>query len=145
MNAKRRVGMTSKIEEMRYQVFVAHEFSADMIDDLRNTIDSALKGSGLTCYYADHKLLPGKQVFLDKILPVIHHSAFGIYDISNPAKTNVYLELGAGLARRKTCVITCKQGTPVPSDLQGLDRIQYSSFKNLSIQLRAKTRDLWPE
>lgn len=145
MSARKLSGGTYRIEHLRHQVFVAHEFSADMMDDLRDAIDVALQGSGLTCYYADHELLPSKQVFLDKILPAIDHSAFGIYDISNQAKANVFLELGAGIARRKICIITCKRGTPVPSDLLGLDRIQYDSFKDLSKQLRAKTKDFWPQ
>jgi len=133
------------LEQVRQQVFVGHEFTEDAMDNLRQAVDSALKDSGLVTYYADKELVPNAQIFLDKILPVIHHSAFGIYDISNPEKPNVFLELGAGLARRKTCIIICKLGTNIPSNLQGLDRIEYQSFDDLKVQLRVKTKPFWPQ
>lgn len=131
--------------QVRRQVFVGHELTADMIADLRQAVDSALKGSGLAAYYADKELVPNKQIFLDKILPVIHHSAFGIYDISSPEKPNVFLELGAGLARRNICIIICRSGTNILSNLQGLDRIEYRSFEDLGAQLRIKTKPFWPQ
>jgi hypothetical protein len=115
-----------------------------VIDNLRQAVDSALKGSGVVAYYAGKELVPNAQIFVDKILPVIHHSAFGIYDISNPEKPNVSLELGAGLARGKTCIIICKFGTNIPSNLQGLDRIEYQSFGDLGDQLKVKTKPFWP-
>lgn len=131
-------------QQMRRQVFVGHEFAADMMDDLRQSVDSALEGSGLSAYYADRELLPAAQILLNKVIPRIDYSAFGIYDISNPEKANVFIELGAGLARRKICIIICKRGTNIPSNLQGLDRIEYHSFRDLSNQLRDKTKPLWP-
>ena len=134
-----------RLEQVRQQVFVGHEFASDTMNHLRQAVNSALKGSGLVSYYADKELVPNAQIFLDKILPVIHQSAFGIYDISNPEKQNVFLELGAGLALRRTCIIICKRGTNIPSNLQGLDRIEYQSFDDLSAQLRAKTKHFWPQ
>jgi len=145
MQRKKKQGREFTLEQIRQQVFVGHEFTADMIADLRQAVDSALKDSGLVAYYADKELVPNKQILLDKIIPVIHHSAFGIYDISNPEKPNVFLELGAGLARRKICIITCKLGTDIPSNLQGIDRIEYRSFEDLGAQLRVKTKPFWPQ
>ena len=131
MQGKKKQGREFTPEQLRQRVFVGHEFTAGMIDDLRQAVDGAIEASGLVAYYTDKELVPGKQIFLEKILPVIHYSAFGIYDISNPKKLNVFLELGAGLARRKACVITCKSGTNIPSNLRGLDRIEYRSFGDL--------------
>ena len=144
MQRKTKRGRKPTSQQMRGQVFVGHEFTADMMDDLRQSVDSALEGSGLSAYYADRELLPAAQILLDKVIPRIHHSAFGIYDISNPEKANVFIELGAGLARGKTCIIICKRGTNIPSNLQGLDRIEYHSFRDLSNQLRVKMKPLWP-
>lgn len=126
------------------QVFVGHEFSNAKIDDFRGSVDEALADSGLNLYYADQQLVAGKQIFVDKIVPVIDRAAFGIYDISEPANANVLLELGAGLALQEICVIVCSAGTKVPSNLQGLDRIEYQSFRELTIELRKKTKQFWP-
>lgn len=145
MQRKKRPSRKLTSEQMRRQVFVGHEFTTGMMDDLRQSVDSALEGSGLSAYYADRELLPGGQILLDKVLPRIHHSAFGIYEISNPEKPNVFLELGAGLAPGKICIIICKRGTNVPSNLHGLDRIEYRSFRDLSDQLRVKTKPFWPQ
>jgi len=143
MQRKRKQGRELTLEQVRQQVFVGHEFTEDAMDNLRQVVDSALKDSGLVPYYADKELVPNAQIFLDKILPIIHHSAFGIYDISNAEKSNVFLELGAGLARRRICIIICKLGTNIPSNLQGLDRIEYQCFEDLEYQLRIKTKHFW--
>jgi hypothetical protein len=124
-------------DSMEY--FVAHEFTPNQVDDLRGAIAVALSGSGLTSYYADNELRQG-HIFRDKILEKIRVSRFGIYEISNPNKPNVFLELGAGLALGKPCIIICRQGTQVPADLQGLDRIEYQSYLDLTNQLREKLR-----
>jgi len=53
-------------------------------------------------------------------------------------RSNVFLELGAGLALERPCIIICKHGTTVPADLQGLDRIEYRSYIDLTAQLKDK-------
>jgi hypothetical protein len=121
----------------RKEYFVAHEFSAEKKDDLRGAIENALAGLGLTPYYADNELRQG-HIFTDKILPEIRHTRFGIYDISNPQKPNVFLELGAAIAMEKPYFIICKSGTDIPADLEGLDRIEYQSYADLTKQLRVK-------
>lgn len=145
MQRERKQGRGLALEQVEQQVFVGHEFTEGMVDDLRHAVDDALEDSGLSAYYADRELLPQGQIFLDKIIPRIHHSAFGIYDISNQKKPNVFLELGAGLARRKICIIICKRRMNIPNNLQGLDRIEYQSFEDLSNQLKAKTKPFWPQ
>lgn len=131
MQRKKKQGRELTLGQVRQQILVGHEFTADTVDNLRQAVDSALEDSGLVAYYADRKLVPNAQIFLDKILPVIYHSAFRVYDISNPEKTNVFLKLGAGLARRKICIIICKLGTNIPSNIQGLDRSEYQRFDDL--------------
>lgn len=125
------------IDDASQHYFVAHEFSAEKRDDLRGAIEQALADSGLTPYYADVELRQG-HIFMDKILPKIRHTRFGIYDISNPKKANVFLELGAAIATGKPYFIVCKTDTEIPADLQGLDRIEYQSYSDLTKQLKAK-------
>jgi hypothetical protein len=119
--------------------FVAHEFSAGQLDDLRVAVRDALRDSGLEPYFADKEVIEG-QIFVNKILPKIRQSRFGIYDISNPAKPNVFIELGAALAIGSRYYIIVRAGTAIPSDLQGLDRIEYHSFEHLKSELREKIK-----
>jgi hypothetical protein len=130
-------GGASSVEASIMEYFVAHEFSLAQIDDLRSAVDGALSGSGLKPYYADSEVRQG-HIFMDKILPMIKGTRFGIYEISNPERPNVFLELGAGLAFGKPCIIVCRGGTEIPADLEGLDRIEYHSYADLTAQLHEK-------
>jgi hypothetical protein len=123
--------------EAETQYFVAHEFSRAEVDDLRKAIAKALAGSGLRAYYADNEVREG-HIFKDKILPKIAATRFGIYDLSNPEKPNVFMELGAAMGMGKPYFIICRQGTKLPSDVQGLDRIEYESYVDLTRQLKGK-------
>jgi hypothetical protein len=129
-------GMVSTANDPE-EYFVAHEFSRAKMDDLRRAIAKALAGSGLKPYYADNEVREG-HIFKDKILPKIRATRFGIYDISNPEKPNVFLELGAAIGMGKRYFIVCWKGTKIPADLEGLDRIEYESYSHLTKELKAK-------
>jgi hypothetical protein len=131
------LGRKGSVLALSNEYFVAHEFSREQIDDLRHAISEALGDRGLTAYYADTELREG-HIFRDKIIPKIQSSRFGIYEVSNPNKPNVFLELGAAIALGRPHVIICKMGTAIPADLAGLDRIEYASLKDLTEQLREK-------
>jgi len=131
-------------DEIKGQVFIGHEYTKAARDDLRPIIKKALTGSGLDPWYADDERWDG-QIFRDKIIRQIDTSMFGIYDISNPEVPNVFLELGAAIARGRAWVIICRKGTKIPANLDGLDRIEYESYDQLRKELRKKTKRLWPE
>jgi hypothetical protein len=133
----RAAATAASLDDASQHYFVAHEFSRENRDDLRRAIEEGLADSGLTPYYADGEVRQG-HIFMDKILPKIRHTRFGIYDISNPQKPNVFLELGAAIAIGKPYFVICKTGTEVPADLGGLDRIEYESYSELAEQIRAK-------
>lgn len=119
-----------------YHYFVAHEFSRQERDDLREAIEKAFEGTGLNAYYAD---LEVRQTYiLEKIKDRIFRTQFGIYDITNTKKPNVFIELGLAMAVEKPLYIICKKGTEVPADLAGLDRIEYESYKELSELVKTK-------
>ena len=42
-----------------YHYFVAHEFSKQETDDLRDAVEKAFKGTGLRAYYADIEVRSG--------------------------------------------------------------------------------------
>lgn len=132
MHKKENKGINSE----EYHYFVAHEFSRQERDDLRQAIQNAFRGTGLNAYYADLEIR--QTHILKKIRDMIFKTQFGIYDISNPNKPNVFLELGLAIASGRSFYIICRKGTEVPADLSGIDRIEYESYKNLTHLLRAK-------
>lgn len=121
------------------QYFVAHDFTAAQTDDLRDAISKALGGSGLAPCYADAELRQD-HVSVDKILDRIRSARFGIYEASDPDNPSVFLELGAALAMGVPSIIICREGTQLPTDLQGVDRIEYKSHLDLTEQLREKLK-----
>ncbi|MCD6455261.1 MAG: hypothetical protein J7K81_00470 [Methanophagales archaeon] len=62
-------GKVKVINMQGYHYFVAHEFSRQEKDDLREAIGEAFKGTGLNAYYADLEVRPlGVQEYiLEKI------------------------------------------------------------------------------
>lgn len=121
-----------------YQYFVAHEYSEQDIVDLRRAIEEAFEGTGLKPYYADLEVRPvGIQGYiLEKIKEKILTTQFGIYDITNIKKPNVFIELAFAMATDKPHYITCKKNkeeeTEIPADLQGLGRIEYTAYGELT-------------
>ncbi len=120
----------------KYDYFVAHEFTTQERDDLREAIDRAFKETGLNASYADVEFRSGEHI-LKKIEDRILATQFGIYDITNE-NPNVYLELGLAKGAGKTLYIICKKGTKIGADLEGLDRIEYGSYKNLTDEIKKK-------
>ena len=118
-----------------YHYFVAHEFSKQKRDDLREAIKEAFKGSGLKAYYADMEVR--QKHILEKIEEIIFTTQFGIYDVTN-SNPNVCLELGIARGAKKPYYIIHERGTKLPADLEGLDRIEYESYKQLTKELEKK-------
>ena len=120
-----------------YNFFVAHEYSKDKKDDLREAIESAFEKSNLKAYYADIEIR--QKHILEKIERRILETQFGIYDLSN-SNPNVCLELGFARAVGKPYYIIIKKGSKLHSNLQGLDRIEYLSYKHLTNELKKKKK-----
>jgi hypothetical protein len=82
--------------------------------------------------FADEKIT--SLHILQKIANYIRSSRFGIYDISG-WNANVTLELGLAFGLNERAFIAIDPAKThideVPSDLRGIDRIQYSSYSEL--------------
>lgn len=124
------------MDVQEYHYFVAHQFSRKERDDLRDAIKRAFRGTELKAHYADIEVREG--YILEKIKKMIFTTQFGIYDITNTEKPNVFLELGIAMSAGKPFYIICEKGTNIPADLRGLDRIEYASYKNLTEEIRNK-------
>jgi hypothetical protein len=126
------------IETQPNMYFVAHAFTKEKIDDLREAIKKALEDFNLEPYYADQEVR--NQHILCKICEKIRCSKFGIFEISE-GNPNVTLELGMAWGFRKKALLLAKKGFKIPADLEGLDRLEYESFRDLTEKLRTKIGD----
>lgn len=120
--------------------FVAHAFSKEKIDDLRSAIEASLEEFHLKPYYADQEIR--SQHILCKICEKIRSSRFGIFKISD-LNPNVTLELGMAYGSGKNALLIAKKGSEIPADLDGMDRLEYESLKDLTEKLRTKTKEFY--
>src|SRR6266849_2158988 len=114
------------------QIFVAYSYKLYPKADYRKVYQELQKAFQVEFVFADEKIT--NLHILQKIANYIRSSRFGIYDISgwNP---NVSLELGLAFGLNEKAYIAIDPSkTPideVPSDLRGIDRIQYGSYTEL--------------
>ncbi len=118
------------------QIFVAYSYKLYPKADYRRVYNELAKAFNVDFVFADEKIT--NLHILQKIANYIRESRFGIYDISgwNP---NVTLELGLafGLGEKSYIAIDPSKTVidEVPSDLRGMDRIQYASYTELQAGL----------
>jgi hypothetical protein len=115
-------------------VFVAYPYEKSKAD-YRAAFSEVGKEFDVTFVYADERIT-NKQI-LDKIKGMIEEAAFSIFDITtwNP---NVSLELGIAVGLEEDYYIlfdpTADQ-SDVPSELGGIDRLQYQDYATLKDEL----------
>lgn len=118
------------------QIFVAYPYTLYDTNDYRKPYKELSKAFGVQFVFADEKITT--LHILQKIADYIRSSRCGIYDISG-WNANVTLELGLAYGmNEKAYVISNPKQHPageVPSDLRGLDRMQYTSFSELQTAL----------
>lgn len=118
------------------QIFVAYSYKLYPKDDYRKIYKSLEKAFDVKFIFADEKI--SSLHILQKIVNYIRESKFSIFDISgwNP---NVTLEFGLalGMNERSFIIVNPEKTTinDVPSDLKGVDRIEYLSYTILEDQL----------
>ncbi len=118
------------------KVFVACPYMLFPMDDYRAAFANVSKLYDVKFTFADEQIT--NQHVLDKIVKYIRDSDFSLFDITgwNP---NVSLELGVavGLSKRYFILLNhhIDQNKEVPSDIKGIDRIQYASNSELEAKL----------
>lgn len=128
-------GLPSPARKPR-QIFVAYSYKLYPKADYRRVYNELKQAFQVEFVFADEKIT--NLHILQKIANYIRESRFGIYDISgwNP---NVTLELGLafGLTEKSFIAIDPSKTdiNEVPSDLRGMDRIQYGSYTELQTGL----------
>lgn len=131
---------------LQRQIFVAYAYNLYDKRDYRRVFAELEKAYGVKFIFADEKIT--NMHILQKIISYIKASDFSIFDISgwNP---NVTLELGVALALSENWYICFNpqksQKDEVPSDIKGMDRIQYESFAELGEKLSILLGQRYPK
>ncbi len=119
-------------------VFIAYPWAAYENRPEYKASFTSLEGElGVSFVFAESQL--SQHHVLDKIQEMIETTAFGIYDLTqwNP---NVTLEYGIarGLGRQAFIAFnpTVGNSTDVPADTRGYDRVQYTTFAELTSEVR---------
>ncbi len=127
-------------------IFVGHPFKADYTKALREAINTACdrvnnqqSGDGKRFLWIPDFLNNPKsnvpQTIFDKVQRSIRESALCIFEITDLQKVNVFFELGIAIGMQRRYVLLAKTPYQPPSDLQGLERIDYSDMDDLTAQL----------
>lgn len=136
---------TAQPRETGRNVFVAYSYKLYPKADYRKIFKELEKNYQVTFIFADEKIT--NMHIMKKIETFIRASDFSIFDISgwNP---NVTLELGFAMSLADNWYIAIDPSkteiNEVPSDLRGLDRIQYSSYSELSEKLGTVMEQRYP-
>lgn len=131
---------------LRKQVFVAYSYRLYPKEDYRKLYKELEQKYDVTFIFADEKIT--NMHIMKKIETFIRGSDFSVFDISgwNP---NVTLELGFAMAIGDQWYIaidpTKTEIKEVPSDLRGLDRIEYSSYAELGTKLTVLMEQRYPK
>lgn len=131
---------------LRKQVFVAYSYRLYPKADYRRLYKDLEEKYDVTFIFADEKIT--NMHIMKKIETFIRGSDFSIFDISgwNP---NVTLELGFAMAVGDQWYIAIDPSKTeikeVPSDLRGLDRIEYGSYSELSDKLTILLEQRYPK
>ena len=118
-------------------IFVGHPYKKFNTDDFRSTLNKNRRRHSCKFEFADEKIT--SDFLLDKLSNMIENSAFCIFDITN-WNPNVTLELGIARGLKKRFYIvqdtTRKKSPDAPSDIKGLDRVDYSSLLDLQAKIQ---------
>jgi hypothetical protein len=130
----------------RKQVFIAYSYRLYPKADYRKIYKELEARYDVTFIFADEKIT--NMHIMKKIETYIRGSDFSVFDISgwNP---NVTLELGFAMAAGDQWFIAIDPAKTdikeVPSDLRGLDRIEYASYTELSDKLSVLLEQRYPK
>jgi hypothetical protein len=128
------------------QVFVAYSYKAYPKADYRKVFTELEKTYDVKFVFADEKIT--NMHIMAKIISYIRSSDFSLFDITgwNP---NVTLELGWAMASGDgwyICFDPSKTDVKeVPSDLRGIDRMEYDSYTALQAQLSVLLAQRYPK
>ena len=135
------------MSEYLLPLFVGHPFGAPGVAEFRSAVELACEAANGTA------ALPRRYVWLPRFLEKVDHgnlisvfatvrqaireTALAVFEISDPACRNVFLELGTAVGMNRPIALMHRQPLAPPSDLAGLRCIVYSDKLDLANQLHA--------
>jgi hypothetical protein len=133
----------------KLEVFVACPHQPRSADDYKavlNTVINSFKNDDIDFKLADEPITG--QPALDKIISDIKTADISLFDITG-WDPSVFTELGIaiGLAKRHVLLLnkTAETNHDTPFDLQGMDKLQYSSCSELEIKLLLLIKQQLPQ
>ena len=125
-------------------IFVACPYQLFPLDDYKKTYEQVGKAYGVTFQFADEQFT--SKYVLEKVADYIRSADISLFDITgwNP---NVALELGiaVGLNRKYFILLNTQIETKdAPSDIKGIDRLQYASLSELEAKLSLLVKQVLP-
>jgi len=112
-------------------VFVGIPFAMRRV--FEQGIQAVVKSFGFECWRAKEVLRTGD--FSCKICGIIQSCEFAIFDISK-LSSNVLLELGYAYALGKQVIVLKQRSVKMPSNLSGIEPIEYTTIATLREELR---------
>lgn len=133
---------SARKREGKLTCFIGHRFLRDIEDSLRFNLIHLFEPHAIALTWAGSDL--GARDIFEGILKGIRHADLCLFDnLATLDKPNVYIEVGIAYALQKPmlfCEYVGKESPAfetgsMPSDLQGLLRIQYQSYQELCKKL----------
>lgn len=130
---------------VKLNVFVACPYSIFPLQDYKRVFSDTQRLYEVAFKSADERIT--NQQILSKVTNYIRDNDFSLFDITgwNP---NVALELGiaVGLGRKYFILLNTHidRNREAPSDIRGIDRIQYESYEELGAKLAILTKQELP-
>ena len=125
------------IRNGRYKFFVGMPFADKNDDAFRFGIIPVLDTCGGNYYRADEKY--ERRELMCKICQAIQEATFVIIDISG-ANPNVMFELGLACGLEKSVILLKDSNANVPTDLNGIEYVEYKNAYDLQQQLTARLK-----
>lgn len=118
---------------LKGEYFVSSGISSS---EMIKAIEHAFEGSGLKPIRGAEAIQKGEP--FPNLIDQIRHARFGIYDLSDPEKPIVMLELGMAIGMGRETIIIYKKGSPPPEAMKQLRGIEYENPSDLTQKLRNK-------
>jgi len=127
-------GPCSSIQLKPYpdRYFIAQEFN-DNKDDLRKSIEDALRKFGYMSKVASDSYLPEKLIC--KIAALIQGTPFGVYQLSRSQNRNVYLELGIAIGLGRSFILVKDKDADPANIVRDIEYYQINDYLDVQYEL----------
>ncbi len=115
-------------------IFVAFNFSSDMINIFENYVKPSVEELGFTYTIVNQETTAPDQKITDEIIAKIKSSRMIIADFTNNS-TNVYFEAGFAMGMKIPVIWTCKKGHDFSFDTGQFPHIMWEDGEDLRKQL----------